>query len=427
MNYEQALEYIHTRNKFGKKAGLENIALLLEKMGNPHKKLKFIHVAGTNGKGSTTSMIASVLEKSGLKVGKFISPYVIEFGERVQVNGEMISHEELVEVVSFIKPFAEEMSAEDKAPVEFEMVTAIGLEYFSRKNCDVVVLEVGIGGTYDTTNVIDPPLVSVITSISYDHVNILGDTLAKIASEKAGIIKNPSPAVCYVNQPEEALEVVKKTASDNGCDLRIGDTTKLLVNSTSLEGSDIIYKDLEIHIPLSGYHQIENCITVVETLLLLKERYGYNITDENIISGISSVRFPARMEILKREPLVILDGAHNQSGIETVYNNLKQLGERRYNLIIGMLSDKDFSESLYSLCREAREVYTVRPPSPRAVEADELASMLSEKGIKATPYDDLSKAYGTCLENTSKEDVLMICGSLYLAGDIREIIINWEK
>lgn len=424
MDYQQTLDYIHSLNKFGKKAGLNNITRLLELMGNPQDKLKYVHIAGTNGKGSTTTMIASVLQNAGYKTGKYISPFVIDFRERMQINNEMISQQELVDCAAYVKQFADQMTAEGEGPIEFEVVTAIAFEWFARSGCDVVSLEVGLGGRYDSTNVIKAPLASVICSISLDHTEILGDTVDKIAYEKSGIIKEGSVTVCYPDQPTPALEVIKEQATLHHNRLIMGDRSAVTVHATALEGTRLSYKGLDILLPLPGPHQINNFLNAVETLLYLREACGYQISDQDIVEGISKVRFPARMELLHTKPTVILDGAHNQSGIDVLCNALEMVKDRKISLIIGMLGDKDFAASLGRLAAMADHIHTVTPPSPRALPAEALAEQLKTIKSEVTAYDSPEAAFAAAIGSIHSEDVLVICGSLYLATDMRRIVME---
>jgi dihydrofolate synthase/folylpolyglutamate synthase len=376
MTYEACLEYIHSLNRFGKKAGLENIRHLLSLMGDPQKKLRFVHIAGTNGKGSTTTMTASALQKAGYRTGKYISPFVLEFGERMQVDGTIIPNDELVECTEYVKGFADRMTAEGQGPIEFEVVTAVAMEWFCRRKCDVVCLEVGIGGRFDATNAIDRPLVSAITSISLDHVEILGDTLEKIAFEKCGIIKEGGITVCYPDQRPEALAVIMEQAALKNNRFIMGNPAAVTVRSADLYGTDILYGDLALHIPLLGAHQIMNTLTAVEILRALRDCHGMHISDADIAEGIAAVRFPARMEVISREPMVILDGAHNLSGAQALADAFSLMKGRPVTVITGMLGDKDFSGSMSLIAPLARRVITVTPNSYRALSADKLAEQV---------------------------------------------------
>jgi len=424
MNYQQALEYIHSLNRFGSVLGLERISELLSLLGSPQKKLKFVHIAGTNGKGSTTAMTAYALTNAGYKTGMYISPFVLEFRERIQIDGEMISEQDLADCCEVAKAAAEQMKQQGKIITEFEMVTAIAMYYYNKQNCDIVVLEVGLGGRFDATNVIENPLVCAITSISYDHTDILGDTLEKIAFEKCGIIKQNSVVVSYPKQELDALAVIMEQAAAKNARLIIGANPKII--SCDISGNDIEYDGLKIHIPLIGEHQVYNCITAVCILQQLRQK-GYNIADSNIINGIAAVRFPARMEILNKNPLVILDGAHNYSGMTALNNALDRLSGRKINAIVGMLRDKDVSGSMALISKHFQRVFTVTPNNPRAMSAQDLAAIVSVFCKAVVPYDDKKKAYSDALANTGKDDALIICGSLYLASEIRRIILDGIK
>ncbi|MBQ7953285.1 MAG: bifunctional folylpolyglutamate synthase/dihydrofolate synthase, partial [Clostridia bacterium] len=302
MNYEESLNYIHSRNKFGIKLGLDATANLLDKIGNPHHKLKFVHIAGTNGKGSTTSYIHDILMAKGYKVGKFISPYVHSFTERIQVNNCEISKSDLAECTTVVRDAIEKHGL---TPTEFEVVTAIGLLYFERQSCDYVALEVGMGGRFDATNVIPAPLVSVITSISIDHTEYLGNTIADIAFEKCGIIKTGSKTVAYADNPEDANKVITKTACEKNVPLIITDKKNIKILRQGIDGTDFEYKNEAYHINMLGTHQVYNAVNAIEAVKLL------GVDEEFIKKGLEITKFRGRLEIISKDPVIIEDGAHN--------------------------------------------------------------------------------------------------------------------
>ncbi len=424
MTYEQCLQYIHTLNRFGKKAGLENITRLLSLMGNPQKKLKFVHIAGTNGKGSTTTMTAAVLQQAGYRTGKYLSPFILEFGERMQVDGVMISHDELIECTEYVKAFADQMTTEGNGPIEFEVVTAIAMEWFCRKGCEVVSLEVGIGGRFDATNVIDCPLVSAITSISLDHIEILGNTIEQIAFEKCGIIKEGGITVSYPDQKPEALAVIMEQAALKHNRFVMGNPNVVIVKSADFTGTDILYGDLAIHIPLLGAHQIMNTLTAVEILHELRQSHGFHISDADIVNGIADVSFPARMEIISKKPFVILDGAHNISGAQMLSEAFSLMKGHKVTVIAGMLGDKDFSGSMAFIAPLAHRVITVTPQSPRALCADKLAEQVRPFCQNVIAISDSRDAYHRAVSELDEDGIIVICGSLYLASEMRQIILD---
>ncbi|MBR5496002.1 MAG: bifunctional folylpolyglutamate synthase/dihydrofolate synthase, partial [Oscillospiraceae bacterium] len=339
MTYTQALEYIHSFDKFGSKLGLERILKLLDLMGNPQKSLKFVHIAGTNGKGSTTMMCANVLKESGYKVGTYISPFVLEFRERIQICGQMIPQTDLAQLVEQIAPLVKKLNDDGDVLTEFEIVTCIALLYFCNQKCDVVCMEVGLGGRFDATNVIENPLVSVITSISLDHTQILGDTTDKIAFEKCGIIKQNCPCVTYPCQDIDALATIMEQCQAKNSTLVMPSKNAIEILQSDLSGNRFIYDETEFKTSLLGNHQIYNAVTAIETLKQLVYK-GFNITKQSLLRGIENTTFPARCEILQKSPLVILDGAHNESGIKTLTALIDDMGTK-VNVIMGILKDKE--------------------------------------------------------------------------------------
>ena len=319
MNYNEALEYIHSINWTFCKPGLERIKTLLDKLNNPQNSLKFVHVAGTNGKGSFCKMLETALTLSGYKTGLFTSPYIKTFNERIQISGKNISDDDLAQITQFIKPIADQM--EDK-PTEFELITAIGLEYFKRQNCDIVVLEAGMGGRLDSTNIISTPVLSVITGIALDHTQFLGDTVEKIAQEKAGIIKENVP-VLFGGKDLSAKTVIEKTAKEKSAPFKNVDYSNLSIKEMLLTGSIFDYKEYKnMHISLLGAYQPENACVVIEAVEILNKQ-GFNIPIKALKEAFKNAYWPARFEILNSSPLVIFDGAHNPQGIETSVNSIQ--------------------------------------------------------------------------------------------------------
>ena len=338
MTYGEALEYIHGISWTFCKPGLERIKTLCEALGNPQDDLRFIHVAGTNGKGSFCSMTESILRAAGYKVGLYTSPYIYRFNERMRVNGEDIPDTTLAEITEYVKPVADSMT--DK-PTEFELITAIAFEYFKRERVDVVVLECGMGGRLDSTNVIKNPYLSVITGISLDHTAFLGDTVEKIALEKAGIIKDSAP-VLFGGEDSGAKAVISSVAAERKSNIYFTDYSSLKITKTSLEGSIFDYKDLQnVHISLLGLYQPRNAALVLEGIKILNSR-GLNIPEEAIRAGLSSAKWRARFEIIASEPTTIFDGAHNPEGIAAAVESIKRyFSTKKLVLVSGVLKDKD--------------------------------------------------------------------------------------
>lgn len=422
MNYNEALNFIHSRDKFGSRPGMERIEALCKAFDNPQDKLKYVHVAGTNGKGSTCYMIASVLSESGYKVGLFTSPFVVDFRERIQINGEMISQEDLAEIISEVKPVVEKLSKQGIEPTEFEIITITAFLYFLRKNCDIVVLEVGLGGLLDSTNIIKKSEVSVITSISLDHTNILGDTLLKIAEHKCGIFKEGGNVVDYP-QPDFAVErFIKDKAKEKNCKYFPHELSKIRLVREEIDGSTIIYAGCTFKIPLTGKHQLYNFATAVAAINVLKQN-GWNVTYKSLIDGISKVKVPARTEIISHTPLTIIDGGHNAEGVDALCNTLvKFCANRKIIAVFGMMKDKDYRYAVKKLAPLCDRIYTTEASNPRTLDAKSLAKEVKQYCKKVRPEPNPEKAYYKALKKAKDDDVVLVCGSLYLASDVKKFI-----
>lgn len=429
MTYQEAVEHINSLLVFGSKPGLERVAELIERMGSPDKKLKFVHIAGTNGKGSTCALLSNTLTKAGYKTGMFISPYVIEFRERFQIDGNMIPEEELISLVEKIYPIVEEMKKEDKIITEFEFVFAIALQWYYEQKCDIVVLETGLGGRFDATNIIDTPLVSVITSISLDHTAILGDTYQKIAFEKCGIIKPNGTTVAYGEQQDGVMDIIGNTAREYDNEFYIADINSIKKINSSVDGSEFIFNcnmcnDIYLKIRFIGEHQLKNSAVALYTLMALRQQ-GFNISDKAIQTGFATAFFPARLEVMKKQPVVLLDGAHNPGGAEALAKAIKSnLGNKKKIAVVGMLADKDIKTSLSTLIPLFDETITVSPHNERALSAENLSKIVSEYCSVVTAVEDYKDAYNLALSHTDENGAVIIFGSLYMAGDMRKIILN---
>lgn len=425
MNCSQAIEYIHSLEKFGIKPGLERIRALCELLGNPQNGLKIIHVAGTNGKGSTSTMISNILQKSGYNTGLFISPYVTDFRERIQYNGNMIEQRELAECVEKVKAAADILADKNIFPTEFEAVTAAAFVYFSKKKCDFVVLEVGLGGKYDSTNIILAPYVSVLTSISLDHTNILGNTVEEIAAEKCGIIKFGGATVVYPFQDEGAMRVIEKACSEKQNKLIVPDMNSLKVVSEKAEGTAAVYKNIEFILPLTGRHMVYNACTAIEAVKALS-RLGIEVSDESIVKGISASAMPARIEIIRNHPLTVLDGGHNEGCALALEAYIKKfLADKRIIAVCSLMSDKDYETYLRIVAPYASTFIATEAPVPRALSANDLASCASSYCNNTNPVANPHKAVSAAYNVAEKDDVVLICGSFYLAGEIREDLLNF--
>ena len=420
MNYNEALSYIHAINWTFCKPGLERVSLLCKKLGDPQKHLKCIHVAGTNGKGSSCAMLSSVLEAAGYRVGLYTSPHMIRFNERMRVNGECISDEDLARITEEVKPFADSM--EDR-PTEFELVTAIAFLYFKRMNCDLVILETGLGGHLDATNVIETPVLSVITGIDLDHTAILGDTYEQIAFEKAGIIK-PSCPVVLGDCNADAKTVLLKKAETCGSEIRSVDILAISDVAYSFEGSTFSYKEYKnVSLSLTGVFQPKNCATVIECVEMLRA-CGYTITDQSLRRGLSSVRWMGRFEVLSKDPLVIYDGGHNPQGVTAFVESLTQMiSAQKVCLICGVLRDKDYTHMVSELEKVADRVFTLTIDNPRALPADELATILGEHGMEAIACSSPTEAVRAAFAYATEKNIpLAMNGSLYMYSEVIDTV-----
>lgn len=416
MTYKECLKYIHSFDKFGSKPGFERINHLLSKLGNPEKQLKCFHIAGTNGKGSVSLMLQSILTASGRKCGLFISPYVVDFRERMQIDGNFIPEQTLCSYIEKIKAIIES-APEELTPTEFELITAVMFCWFSDQKVDCAVLEVGLGGRLDATNVISEPIVSVITKIDLDHTSILGDTLEKIAYEKCGIIKSGRPTVTSGMQSIEALETIKKIASERGSHLTVTDSKKIVPKVTK-EGTCICSQGLVVRSKMPGVHQADNMSIALAAIKVS----GLDVTDESIQQGIYSAVMPARTEIISAAPFVMLDGSHNPAGAAALADTLSKIGIKNATAIIGMMKDKDIDSVLDIILPYFENVITVTVSgNPRSISAEEL--MEKCKGRCKNTFTAPDYLSAIALAATVSEGNPLVCfGSLYLAGDIRPML-----
>lgn len=415
MNYNDALRYIGSRLRFGIKPGLDRIRRLLCRLGEPQKHLRFIHVAGTNGKGSTCTMTAAGLMAAGYRVGLYTSPYICDFRERIQINGQMIPEKDLARLTEQAAAIIDDTDE----TTEFEVITCIAMMWYAEQSCDYVVLETGLGGRLDATNAIDAPFAAAITRIDLDHTAILGDTVAQIAGEKAGIIKAGSQVVIQSGQPADALAVLIECCKAQGITPIIPDRDTVQIVSESLEGTDILYGDMPLRIPLIGTHQIDNAITAVELL-----RFA-GVDDKTIARGISRAFIPARMELISVLPPVILDGAHNPNGAQALSVAIeKLLSSREVISVMGVLRDKDYRCELSMLAPLFSRIYCTDGFSDRCQTAEELARTAAEfthTVVCDSPENAIDAALKYITENGA---ALVICGSLYLAGRVRSYLIE---
>ncbi|WP_392486677.1 bifunctional folylpolyglutamate synthase/dihydrofolate synthase [Haloimpatiens sp. FM7315] len=434
MDYKEVMDYVNNTARFGSNLGLERTFKLLQKLGNPHEKLKCIHIAGTNGKGSTSAMVSEILKTSGYKVGLYISPYIEDFEERMQVNGENISKEDLTNLISRVKTAVDELIAMGyEHPTQFEIITCGMFLYFYEKKVDYAVIEVGLGGRLDSTNVIKP-ILSIIASISFDHMKILGDTLEKIATEKAGIIKEGVPLVLYPEEPQ-AQKVIEKICREKNSEIiKVSKESVKHIENISIEKENklkTVMQRLEIktmkstydlNLALLGKHQMLNCALAVNAVEKLIDM-GVKISKEDILSGLKTVKWPVRLETLKNNPTVVLDGAHNIDGIKNLTLSLETYF--KYNnliLVLGILADKEVETMVKEIVPKASRVITVTPNSDRAELSEDLKKVVIKYNKNCEAFSHYKDAYKKALSYCSKEDLLLICGSLYMVGDMRKII-----
>jgi dihydrofolate synthase/folylpolyglutamate synthase len=432
MNSTEAINYIHSTYKFGSKLGLENISDLLNRLGNPQDMLKFIHVAGTNGKGSTCVMLSYVLKEAGYNTGLFISPFLENFNERIQIDNIPITDEDLALSVTIVKCAIDTMLEEGRNhPTEFEVVTATAMVYYHRKDVDIVILEVGMGGRLDATNVIKTPEVVVITSISNDHSEYLGDTLEKIAFEKASIIKANSDVVIYP-QKESVYEVIKNYANEKSAIIYPVDIKDITIVTFGPLGQKLSYNNKstntgvkDFNLNLIGSHQSTNCLTALKTIEVLIDK-GYVIKTNHIVEALSKVTFNGRMEVLSQIPFILIDGAHNSDGLERLAENLATYFKNfNVRLFFGMLADKEVSSSLQVLLSQCSDVVTLTPDNPRAKSAKDTAEMIKEiSDIEVAACDDIAQSLDYI--KTGSNDINLFCGSLYLIGHVRTLINNYK-
>lgn len=406
MNYEQAEQFIHKTLNFGSRPGLERISELCRRLGDPQNELKFVHVAGTNGKGSTVTMIACALQDAGYKVGKFTSPYVYDFRERIEINGEMISKEHLAEFTNIVKEQCEQM---DDHPTEFEIITAIGFLYFKSQKCDYVVLEVGMGGRLDATNIINSPAVSVITSISLDHVQILGDTEEKIAYEKAGIIKNGCFCSVYPQNSAVVTKVFDKKCAEVGATMLKADLSQLKIMAVKEEKNVFEYKGVKYNTTFRGPHQIYNALNAITALEAL------GIDSKYIVSGVNRATAHARYEVINQSPRVIVDAGHNRDGVEQLIKTLKSDKKvKRLITVFGMLKDKEYQYAIREIASISNTMVCVTPDSPRALSCYEMKGIAEMFCTDCHAFDSADDAVKLALKKSTPNDTILVCGSFYV-------------
>jgi len=416
--YQRSLDYLYGLEQFGMIFGLTQVDRILSATGNPHREIQAIHIGGTNGKGSTAAMVSSILQKEGYRVGLYTSPHLIRFTERIKVNGKEIEEEEVAALTEWMR---KEIATAGIAPpfTFFDFTTAMALHYFKRKLVDLAVLEVGLGGRLDSTNVVDP-LISIITNVAKDHEEHLGKTVLKIAREKAGIIKKGRPLITAVTQPH-VLRLFSRICQENGTPIfRVGKEFRYARG----EDGDFNYEGLHrklwsIHLGLRGFHQVINAATAFGAMEVLED-LGYRVSTDAMIDGVREVEWPGRLEMVSASPRVILDGAHNPAGALVLKESLKKEFEFQHLiLLIGIMRDKDIQSMLHLLAPLADHIILTRPHTDRATAPVQLKKMLGRSGKKAEIVEDLNEAIERGLSLVEKEDLLCITGSLYTVGEAR--------
>lgn len=424
MTYEEALKWYRSFEKFGVVPGLDRVKALCAGLGDPQKKLKCVHITGTNGKGSVCTETASVLAAAGYKTGLYTSPEVIDFRERMQINSEMITPSGLCRITEKVRCATEKLNGQGIFPTQFEVLTAAAFLWFYESRCDVVVLETGLGGRFDATNVIDDPLVCGIVSVSLDHTAVLGDTVEKIAFEKSGIIKNGVCAVAFAGIPDGARRVISDFADEKNCRLVFADEKEIFDLSPYDERESVIYKNTEIALPFFGYHQVCNAAVTVCVIETLRKK-GFNIPDSALSLGISSSRIPARTEIISEKPFVMLDGCHNDASSAGLAGVLeKKLKGKRVLAVMGMMADKDCKKSAANLVGHFARVIAVTPSNPRSMKAADFAELIKSLGVESEAFDTPERGVDAAVEMLDGYDALVVCGSLYLAADIRAYLLK---
>lgn len=422
-DYEQILSAIHAHGRFSGTPCLDRIRALLAALGNPQNKLKFVHIAGTNGKGSIAVLTAAVLEQAGYRTGLFVSPFVVDFCERMRVNGVSISREDLCRIASRVLQVERQLQLPEGESIgEFEFTTACAMIYFLEQDCDIVVLEVGLGGRFDATNVIDCPEVAVMAHVALDHMAVLGNTVEEIAGDKSYIVKSNSILVNYPAQEPSVDEILKKRCYDmHAAYIRAPQPQHIVCG---LEGTECMIAEHVFHLRMIGRHQAYNAATAYTVLTALRGR-GWDIPDEAILTGFSEAYMPVRQEIVQREPLLMIDGAHNVDGVTALCKTLdSMLPMGGISMILGMVADKQYEACVRMLTRRADVIYTVQPDSPRALSSQQLATAIREFSPYTNVFDcnDIVSALKRALGSAQDDDVIIVCGSLYIAGEAKNAL-----
>ncbi len=432
MNYEESRVYLDEISRYGSVLGLENMKELLDRLGNPQKDLKFIHISGTNGKGSCLAYLSTILSGAGYKTGRYISPTLDTYRERIQVDGEYINKDSLASHVTAIAKATEDMKKDNAGtPTLFEVETVLAFLYFKEKNCDIVVLETGLGGRLDATNIIDTSILEVIMPISLDHQGFLGDTIEEIAEQKAGIIKNNTKVISAI-QPKEAAEVIEKNCKEKNCTLTIANPDEITIKSQSIKKQVFDYKMYNnIAISLPGSYQPQNAIVAIEAIEALRE-LGYSLSQEDILKGFEATVWKGRFTVLSEDnPVVIMDGAHNVAGAKELMKSLElYFNDKKYIYVFGVFSDKEYEEIINITAKRAEHIITVQTPNnPRALPAEDLKDAVKKVNNSCEASKNIEDAVKKAIKMTreDKERILVIFGSLSFLGEAEQAFYNEER
>lgn len=425
MEYEEALKYLAEFPRFKREPSLEAMESLLGALGDPQKKLKTVNVAGTNGKGSTVTMLASILSTAGYKTGRYISPYVLEFRERMMIDGRMIGRKKLAAILTEVKEKADALIEHGTVLNAFEVTTAAAFLWFAEENCDIVVLEAGLGGRLDATNTVPEPVLQIITAVGLDHMEQLGDTVAKITAEKCGIMRKGCTLLSSPDQSLEAKTVMIQKCMEYDAAFVIGSPGAGKVVSCSVSGTELLVGKTELTIPLAGRHQINNVLTVLSAVDILREKH-WKIEDEHVVEGIAAVRFPARFELCSKSPVVVLDGAHNPQAAHALAVNVKEFLPEKRTLLCGMMEDKDCASVMAELAPLFEHIITVPVQSPRAIAPEKLAEIAREYCADVRAEENAKEALEAVLKNLLDDEALVVAGSLYLASELRPALMRFK-
>lgn len=434
MDYRESLEFLKHLTKFGFNMGLERIEELTRRCGLPQEQLRFFHIGGTNGKGSVAAMVTAILEEAGYRVGLFTSPHLHSYTERMKINGRPISEERLAKLLTWFRPLLEEMVAAGfEHPTEFEVLTAVALKYFADEDVDFVVLEVGLGGAIDSTNVISASLVSCITNVGMDHMEYLGNSIEAITRVKSGIIKKGGTVVTAARRPE-ALAVIEDVCREKGATLYVvGRDVTWQEKGVNLSGGEMDLRGLNNHyknlkISLLGRHQLENAATAVAVIEAAVCHHGLAVNEGHIRRGLARASWPGRLEIMHYAPMVVIDGAHNLDGARSLSRSLKELFSYRHLfLVLGMLADKEREKVVAELVPLAERVIVTRPNNPRAGDWQSLALMVRSLGIQAETVPEIPVALQLALNIAGPSDLICVTGSLYMVAEAREWLKKLKK